>query len=301
MTIEDRKTELDLQARPPVARTATDVRKKIADARARGQTIGLVPTMGALHAGHLSLIEHARRRDAFIVVSIYVNPTQFAPHEDLSSYPRPFADDHRQCADAGVDLVFAPTDEIMYPPGDETRVQPGALAIGLCGPHRPGHFEGVCTVVARLFNLVAPDFACFGQKDAQQALIIKRMVTDLQYPIEIVECPTLREPDGLALSSRNAYLSNEERMRALCLYRALSAGRESLLKGDAAERAATIMHETIAQSSPPDAIDYLVAVEATNLQAVTEATRRVLLAGAIRIGKTRLIDNLLVDLPPLRT
>lgn len=301
MKITPQTTELDLQARPPVARTAAEVRKKVAEARARGQTIGFVPTMGALHAGHLSLIEHAKRRDAFVVVSIYVNPTQFAPQEDLSSYPRPFADDHRKCADAAVDLVFAPTDETMYPPGDETRVQPGALATGLCGPHRPGHFEGVCTVVARLFNLVAPDFACFGQKDAQQALIIQRMVTDLQYPIEIVICPTLREPDGLALSSRNTYLSTDERTQALCLYNALTSGRETLLKGGAAEHATTVMTDAIATSLTADAIDYLVAVDATNLQAVTATTRRVLLVGAIRIGKTRLIDNLLVDLPPQGT
>jgi len=301
MKITKQTTKLDLQARPPVARTAAEVRKKIAEAHARGQTIGFVPTMGALHAGHLSLIEHARRRDAFIVVSIYVNPTQFAPHEDLSSYPRPFAEDHRKCADASVDLVFAPDTDTMYPLGDETRVQPGALAAGLCGPHRPGHFEGVCTVVARLFNLVAPDFACFGQKDAQQALIIQRMVTDLQYPIEIVVCPTLREPDGLALSSRNTYLNTDERAQALCLYNALSLGRATLLQGGAAAHAAAMMTDAIATSLTADAIDYLVAVDATNLQAVTATTRRVLLAGAIRIGKTRLIDNLVVDLPPQGT
>ena len=293
--------ELDLQARPPVARTVDEVRKKIAAARSRGQTIGFVPTMGALHAGHLSLVEHAKRRAAFVVVSVYVNPTQFAPHEDLSSYPRPFAEDHANCAAAGVDLVFAPDDHTMYPPGDQTRIQPGALAEGLCGPHRPGHFEGVCTVVARLFNLVAPDFACFGQKDAQQALITKRMVDDLQFPIEIVVCPILREPDGLALSSRNVYLSADERRETLCLYQSLTAGRDAILTGTRLNDIPALMQTGITKHLSPEAVDYLVAVDAADLQPPTNGTTRILLAGAIRLGKTRLIDNLIVDLSPQRS
>ncbi|MCB9852007.1 MAG: pantoate--beta-alanine ligase [Phycisphaerales bacterium] len=285
--------------RPPVADSVVNVREYVRRARQAGRKISIVPTMGALHAGHLSLIEAARRDNAFTIVTIYVNPTQFAPGEDLDAYPRTFDADRAACRDAGVDLIFAPTDAVMYPAGDQTRVHAGPLADTLCGRHRPGHFDGVCTVVAKLFGIVQPDVAVFGQKDAQQALIIRRMTRDLFLPIEIVVCPIVREPDGLALSSRNAYLSPPERKQALCLSRALNAGRTSLLAGEARDTIVARMHDVVAaelgENSAKEATDYLVAVDAETLEPATDASPAVLLAGAVRIGRTRLIDNLLVD------
>lgn len=257
--------------------------------------------MGALHAGHVSLIDAARRRGAYTVVSIYINPTQFGPNEDLAAYPRTFDTDRAACQKAGADLIFAPTDAIMYPPGDQTRVHAGPLAETMCGRHRPGHFDGVCTVVAKLFGIVQPDFAVFGQKDAQQALIIRRMTRDLFLPVDIVVCPIVREPDGLALSSRNAYLSASERQQALCLNRALNAGRAALLNGELRDTIVAKMHavvaDTLGKTVADDTVDYLVAVDAETLEPMTEGTRQILLAGAVRIGRTRLIDNLLVDRP----
>lgn len=291
----------DLTSTPPVAKTVSEVRKKVASARKAGRLIGFVPTMGALHAGHLSLLEASVRRELFTVASIYVNPTQFAPHEDLNRYPRPFAADHEKCGNAGVELVFAPDDETMYPPNDETRVRPGKLAEGLCGPFRPGHFEGVCTVVARLFNIVQPDVAFFGQKDAQQARIIKRMAADLHFPIEIAVCPLMREPDGLAMSSRNAYLSEKERHDALCLFSALSAGWDALVSGTSVVDVEPIMRQEILRTISSDQIEYLCAVDHETLSLPTAETRQILLAGAIRIGATRLIDNIVVDRPSDRT
>lgn len=284
---------------PPVADTVGKVREHVARARADGREVGFVPTMGALHAGHLSLIEAAKRRGAYTVVSIYVNPTQFGPGEDLDAYPRTFAADRAACRKAGVDLIFAPTDATMYPPGDQTRVHAGPLAETMCGRDRPGHFDGVCTIVAKLFGIVRPDFAVFGQKDAQQALIIRRMTRDLFLPVEIVVCPIVREPDGLALSSRNAYLSPNERKQALCLSQALRAGRDLLLGGASRDTIVAKMHEVVAaelgQSAANDATDYLVAMNAETLEPMDRSSPKVLLAGAVRIGRTRLIDNLLVD------
>lgn len=285
--------------RPPVASTVADVREKVSLARSAGQIVGFVPTMGALHAGHLSLIEAARTRNAFTVVSIYVNPTQFGPGEDLDAYPRTFDADRTACREAGADLIFAPTDAVIYPKGDQTRIQAGPLADTMCGRHRPGHFDGVCTVVAKLFGIVQPDLAVFGQKDAQQALIIRRMTRDLFMPVEIVVCPIVREPDGLALSSRNAYLSTTERIQALCLNRALHAGRESLLAGESRDTIVAKMHNVVAaelgDAAARDAVDYLVAVDAETLAPMDDASNTILIAGAVRIGRTRLIDNLLVD------
>ncbi|MCA9255336.1 MAG: pantoate--beta-alanine ligase [Phycisphaerales bacterium] len=276
-----------------------DVRKHVSAARAAGRVIGFVPTMGALHAGHISLIHAARKRKAFTVVSIYVNPTQFGPNEDLTAYPRTFETDRAACRDAGVDLIFAPSDPVMYPPGDQTRVSAGPLADTMCGRHRPGHFDGVCTIVAKLFGVVQPDFAVFGQKDAQQALIIRRMTRDLFLPIEIDVRPIVREPDGLALSSRNAYLSTAERRQALCLNRSLHAGRASLLAGAPRDTIVATMRDVVVaelgENMADEAIDYLVAVDAETLEAMTDSTHQLLLAGAVRIGRTRLIDNLLVD------
>ncbi len=286
----------------PVVRTIAEVRKRVSAARQAGRQVGFVPTMGALHAGHLSLIEAAQKDHAFIVVSIYVNPTQFGPGEDFSAYPRTLDADRSACARAGADLVYAPLDEEIYPAGEETRVVPGPLADRMCGPARPGHFEGVCTVVAKLFNIVQPDFACFGQKDAQQAVIIRRMAADLCMPVRIVVCPIVREPDGLAMSSRNAYLSPTERQQALCLSRALSLGRDLLLAGrrdtDAMVAAMTTeIHRIVESQGGSATIDYVVICDADTLETPVRPSGRTLLAAAVRIGKTRLIDNVVVELP----
>ncbi|GJQ25231.1 MAG: pantothenate synthetase [Phycisphaerae bacterium] len=258
-----------------------------------------MPTMGALHAGHVSLIDRCRADGCFTVVSIFVNPTQFGPNEDLSRYPRTYEADRAACERAGVDVLFAPTTDEMYPAGEQTRVRPGKLADALCGPFRPGHFEGVCTVVAKLLNIVQPDFAYFGQKDAQQALIIRRLVIDLAMPVRIVTCPIVRDADGLALSSRNAMLSPAERGQALALYRALCAGRDALLRGEASiGRIIAAMRNTVVQSAGSVVIDYLSLVDPETLEPITLPCRRVLIAGAIRLGGVRLIDNLTVEIPP---
>jgi pantoate--beta-alanine ligase len=261
--------------------------------------------MGALHAGHTSLMRAAARDGHFVVASIYVNPTQFSPGEDLSRYPRTPDADCAACAEAGVHLIFSPDDREMYPPGEQTRVIAGALARTMCGPHRPGHFDGVCTVVAKLFNVVQPDVAYFGQKDAQQALIIRRMVIDLCMPVRIEVLPIVREADGLAMSSRNAYLSTEERARAVCLIRALEHGRDLVASGQRSrEHVEREMREKIVQIAGPCGtgfqavtIDYVVAVDAESLESAESLGGRILLAGAVRIGRTRLIDNIVVDVP----
>lgn len=282
-----------------IVESIASVRQALAAARAGGRTIGFVPTMGALHAGHASLIDRCRADGCFTVVSIFVNPTQFGPNEDLSRYPRTFEADCAACERAGVEIVFAPTTEEMYPAGEQTRVRPGKLADALCGPFRPGHFEGVCTIVAKLFNIVQPDVAYFGQKDAQQALIIRRMVIDLALPVRIVTCPVVRDADGLALSSRNAMLSPAERGQALALYRALCTGRDALLRGEASVgRIIAAMRNTVVQSAGSVVIDYLSLVDPETLEAITLPCRRVLIAGAIRVSGVRLIDNLTVEIPP---
>ncbi len=278
----------------------SDVREAVRRARSDGRTIGLVPTMGALHAGHVSLIEAARNDGNYVVVSVYVNPTQFGPGEDFTAYPRTLAADAEACLRAGAQLVFAPNDAEMYPPSEQTRIQPGKLAQTMCGIARPGHFEGVCTVVAKLLNIALPDAAYFGQKDAQQALIIRRMVEDLRFPVRVVVCPIVRDPDGLAMSSRNAYLTTEERGRALCLYRGLSLGRDRLLAGATDARAVRLEIEQEVKrvggaGGGAFSLDYVVVVDADTLEPVERPTGRLLLAGAVRIGKTRLIDNMIVE------
>jgi len=273
------------------------LREAVSKARAAGRRIGFVPTMGALHAGHRALIDATTRAGDFTVVSIYVNPTQFAAGEDFERYPRPVEADRSLCRDARVELLFEPVHEVIYPPGPPIRVLPGPLADHLCGPFRPGHFEGVCTVVAKLFNLVQPDFAYFGQKDAQQSVIIRRMVEDLRMPIRIEVCPTIRESDGLAMSSRNAYLSPEERQRALCLYAALGTGRERLVAGETSCGRIIAAMAAIVDKVGGVRVDYLSIVDPETLEDLSEPRPRMLVAGAIRLGKTRLIDNLLVELP----
>lgn len=282
---------------PRLVTTIDDTRAVIALVRQEGKTIGFVPTMGALHAGHISLIDIAKQSGAYVVVSVYVNPTQFDSRSDLEHYPRILEADLEACAKAGVGLVFAPETEAMYPPGDQTRVIPGPLADGMCGSSRPGHFDGVCTVVAKLFNIVRPDTAYFGQKDAQQAAIIRRMTRDLCMPVRIEICPLIREEDGLALSSRNVRLLGEDRRRALCLYQALCTGRDLLLGGDMLPDAAVARMREVVSESDSVVIDYLTIVDPDTLEPISVPRGRVMLAGAVRIGDVRLIDNLLVDLP----
>lgn len=292
----------DQRGAPVVVDSVSAIRQAVGEARRSGRAIALVPTMGALHAGHTSLIEAASRTGAFTIISIYVNPTQFGPHEDLDSYPRTLEQDRAACEAAGGELIFAPTSAEMYPHGEQTRVIPGRLAETMCGKFRPGHFEGVCTVVAKLFNIVQPDVAYFGQKDAQQVLIIRRMVQDLCMNVRIETCPIVREPDGLAVSSRNVYLDKEDRVRGLCLYQALCAGRDALLPGEASiDRVVDIMRRTVLGTGPTPResvkIDYLTVVDAESLEVLSSPHGRILLAGAVHIGRTRLIDNLVVDLP----
>ncbi|MCZ6815570.1 MAG: pantoate--beta-alanine ligase [Planctomycetota bacterium] len=271
------------------------LRSAVADARSANRTIGFIPTMGALHAGHLSLIEAARRNGDFTIVSIFVNPTQFGPGDDFDRYPRTLDADRAICDAAAAQVLFVPQHEDVYPKGDQTRVRPGPLADGLCGPFRPGHFEGVCTVVAKLFGLVQPDVAYFGQKDAQQVAIIRRMVLDLRMPLRIEACPIVREPDGLALSSRNAYLEPDQRRRSLCLYQALTTGRDMLRAGESVNDAVAAMRERLERTSGVS-VDYVSVVDPDSLDPVTDTKSRLMVAGAIRIGSCRLIDNVLMDL-----
>ncbi len=258
------------------------------------EPVGLVPTMGYLHEGHLSLVRRAKEECASVVVSIFVNPTQFGPSEDLAAYPRDMERDLRLLEPLGVDLVWAPTPEIMYPSGYQTWVQVEALAEPLEGSMRPGHFRGVTTVVAKLFNGVLPTRAYFGQKDAQQAAVIRRMTRDLNFPVEIIVCPTVREPDGLAMSSRNAYLNPQERQAATVLYRALSVAREAYEAGERnAERLCALMRETLA-TEPLARVQYVSCADYDTLEELDTVSGKALLSMAVFVGKTRLIDNLVL-------
>jgi pantoate--beta-alanine ligase len=270
----------------------------IKEARAARASLGstcLVPTMGALHQGHLSLIEAAKRAAPRVVVSIFVNPTQFGPREDFSKYPRPIEKDLQLCHEASVDLVFNPPPEEIYPPNSpEIAIDLPAFTATLEGAKRPGHFKGVCQVVAKLFNILTPDFACFGQKDYQQLRILQAMTQALDFPIEIIACPTLREPDGLAMSSRNVYLSKEERQRALAISKALKAAEEQVGQGyRSTARLITTMQKMLLDQHL--LVDYVAAVDATTLKAVQEVAGPTLLAIAAHVGGTRLIDNTVVE------
>ncbi len=257
--------------------------------------LGLVPTMGYLHEGHLALVRRARQECASVAASIFVNPTQFAPTEDLSKYPRDLERDLRLLSETGVDLVWTPTPEVMYPPEFQTWVQVESLSLPLEGAVRPGHFRGVTTVVAKLFNAVQPQRAYFGQKDAQQAAVIQRMASDLNFPIEIIICPTVREPNGLAMSSRNSYLSPQERQSAAVLYRALSAARDAHQHGErSAGRLRTIVSEAIA-AEPLARLQYISCADFFTLQEVEVVEHKTLLSLAVFFGKTRLIDNFILD------
>jgi pantoate--beta-alanine ligase len=274
-------------------RTVEELRAQLRPARRDGRTIGLVPTMGAFHAGHVSLMERARATTDVVVVSLFVNPTQFAPTEDLSAYPRDEARDAELAAAAGVDVLFAPPVEEVYPDGFQTTVTAGALAQPLEGAQRPGHFNGVATVVVKLLNMVGPDVAFFGQKDAQQALIVRRVVRDLDIPVRIEVCPTVREPDGLAMSSRNAYLGPTERERAVALRRALDAAETAVAAG---ERDAGAVATAAERAMEPYGVEpeYLALVAADSLQPVDRLDGEILVALAARVGPARLIDNTLI-------
>ena len=274
-----------------VLRTAASLRNWLAATTGK---IVLVPTMGALHRGHGALITRARKlagKDGRVIVTIFVNPTQFGPKEDLSRYPRPFAADAEMCRTLGADAIFHPTPEVIYPTGSSTTVEEHTVARGLCGASRPGHFRGVCTVVLKLFNLCRPDLAVFGLKDYQQCHVIARMVRDLHIPVRLIFAPTVREPSGLALSSRNIYLSAEERTEATALRRGLLAARTAFGKGErSAHKLRAIVAKTIA-AAPLARIDYIAAVDATSLEPVVKMKPGDTIALAVFFGTTRLIDN----------
>lgn len=272
-----------------------ELREWIASTKKQGRKIALVPTMGYLHKGHLTLIEHARKTGAFVVVSIFVNPLQFGPNEDLSCYPKDIERDARLLEEAGVDVLFNPPVEEMYPRPMVTYVEISELDKVLCGATRPGHFRGVLTVVSKLFHIVAPDMAFFGQKDYQQYMIIKRMVSDLNLPIKIHPVPIVREEDGLAMSSRNVLLNTEERQEALILSQSLNEAEEYL---NAGQRSARELERQIREKIHRESqgvIDYVEVRDAGDLSEVTEIKRTVLLALAVRFGTIRLIDNKVVE------
>ncbi|HTK77516.1 MAG TPA: pantoate--beta-alanine ligase [Gemmataceae bacterium] len=280
-----------------VVHTIADTRPAVAAARAAGQTIGLVPTMGALHEGHASLIRVAKHRCPFVVVSIFVNPAQFGPQEDLSRYPRTLSEDLALCEREGATLIFAPEPSEIYPEGFRTYVEVHELQDVLEGASRPGHFRGVATVVLKLFNILQPDRAYFGQKDAQQARIIRQMVRDLDVPVRVIVAPTVREPDGLALSSRNRYLEPVQRQEAVALSQALAAVQRRVAAG---ERDAVALRRVLADriaAAPGAVLDYAEIVDADNLRPIERLERPALAVLAVRFGATRLIDNLPLSAP----
>jgi len=279
----------------------SELRTHLDGIRRAGKRIGLVPTMGAIHEGHRSLMRAARADCNEVVVTIFVNPTQFGPGEDFEKYPRPLDADLEACRQENVDTVFVPEVSEVYPTGDVTTVSVARLTDVLCGPIRPGHFVGVTTVVARLFNMVGPDAAYFGQKDAQQSVVIQRMVRDLHWPIRIVVCPTVREPDGLAISSRNAYLTPEQRQQACCLYAALTWVRQQIEAGQRDVKQLQAGMRKSIESAGPCSIDYIEIVDADELTPKVTAKGRCLIALAVRIGPARLIDNLVVDAGEIRS
>lgn len=274
-----------------VVRDSAEMQATSLSLRRAGKRLALVPTMGYLHEGHASLVRAAAARAETVIVSVFVNPIQFGPNEDFDRYPRDFARDEKICRESGAHLIFAPPVETMYANDASVRVTEASLSRFLCGASRPGHFEGVCTVVAKLFHLTLPDVAVFGAKDAQQVRIIRRMVRDLDFPVEIIEAPTVREPDGLAMSSRNALLTPAERSQALCLRRALLRAEQMHAGGERdADAILREMKKVIAQA--PDArLDYAQIVDDESLQPVIEIERRALAAVAVYFSKTRLIDN----------
>jgi len=279
-----------------IVRTIKDMQALSRKLRAGDKTIGIVPTMGALHEGHLSLISRSKNENDITVVTIFVNPVQFGPSEDFRNYPRDIEGDLSKLSALGPDIVFLPDDKEMYPGGFTAAVNIGSIGEVLCGASRPGHFNGVATIVVKLFNIVMPDNGYFGQKDFQQTVIIKKIVTDLDYNVNIIVCPTVREHDGLAMSSRNTYLDHEERKAALIIYKGLKLGEELILSNSEAD--VSDIKEQIRKyiiSEPLANIDYIEIVGVTLLEKVVKINLPVAICVAVKIGKTRLIDNIIVD------
>lgn len=279
-----------------VVHTIKEVRETVKEWRKEGLSVGFVPTMGFLHEGHKSLIDKAVEQNDRVVVSVFVNPMQFGPTEDLAKYPRDLAADTRLCEAAGANLIFNPEPEEMYDEGFCSFVDMNGPTAELCGKSRPTHFRGVCTVVNKLFNIVQPDRAYFGQKDAQQLSVISRMVKDLNIPIEIVPCPIVREADGLAKSSRNTYLNPQERQAALVLSRAIKVGQERVEAGERDTHKVVDAMKAFIETEPMARIDYVEAVELNSVQKIDKVQGEVLFAMAVYIGKTRLIDNFIVNI-----
>ena len=284
--------------KPLVLKTKKALRTFVEAQQKARRTIALVPTMGALHEGHASLLREARKRADIVVASVFVNPTQFGPNEDFAKYPRTFESDLAVCQKEKVDAVFAPQPKEMYFDDRSAWVNEEALSRFLCGARRIGHFKGVCTVVSKLFNLVQPQYACFGKKDAQQLLILERMVRDLDFPIKIVECPLIREKSGLALSSRNKYLSSEEKQEALVLSKSLKAAKEAVAKGKSAAETKKLIAKIIA-TSPLAKVDYISVCDRGTLEEVKtfKKGQKILVALAVYFGTTRLIDNVWLTTP----
>ena len=279
-----------------IVTTVKEVRDRVKAWKKEGKQVGLVPTMGYLHEGHKSLIDKAVAENDAVVVSVFVNPMQFGPTEDLASYPRDLEADAKLCEAAGASLIFHPEPEEMYKDGFCSFVDMNGLTNALCGLSRPVHFRGVCTVVGKLFNIVHPDRAYFGQKDAQQLAVVRRMVRDLNFDLEIVGCPIIREEDGLAKSSRNTYLSEEERKAAVILHKGLVKGEEMVSAGEKDVKKVLDAITEIIESEPLARIDYVEAVDFDNIETIDTIEGSVLVAVAVYIGKTRLIDNFIVGL-----
>jgi pantoate--beta-alanine ligase len=278
-----------------ICATIPEARAACRDARASRKRLGVVPTMGALHEGHLSLVRAAKAQCDAVAVSIFVNPTQFGPTEDLSKYPRQFDHDCRLLEKEGIEILFAPSVEEIYPDGAVTWVWVEGLSEKLDGHSRPGHFRGVTTIVAKLFHILEPDAAFFGQKDAAQLAVIRRMVQDLNFPVEIVACPIVREPDGLAMSSRNAYLNREERGRALALQRSLLQAQQEFQAGERIAAKLIFAAKEVFAREPQVALDYFEIVDPDTLDPVERISRKTLVAVAAHVGSTRLIDNTVLD------
>lgn len=279
-----------------IINTPEDIKKRCSELKKQGKTLALVPTMGFLHEGHLSLIRKAKELADVVVVSRFVNPTQFAPNEDLDAYPNDPEHDHKVTAEAGTDILFEPLASSMYHEDHAAWVEVPALAKGLCGVTRPTHFRGVCTVVTKLFNLIQPDYACFGEKDYQQLTIIRRMVRDLNMPVQIVGCPLVREEDGLAMSSRNAYLTKEERALAPNIRKGLLLLREKAAQGEhSAQKLYECFAEHIGKTIPSARIDYVSMVDKDSLEPLETLKDKAVVAVAVYLGKARLLDNILIS------
>jgi pantoate--beta-alanine ligase len=278
-----------------IVKKISEVRKKVKEAKKQGFSVGFVPTMGYLHDGHLSLIKKAKEENDFVVVSIFVNPIQFGPNEDLDKYPRDIIRDTEVAEKGGCDLIFNPEVDEIFPEPLKTSVEVTGLTEPLCGRSRPGHFKGVTTIVSKLFNIVAPDKAYFGQKDAQQAAVLIKMTKDLNFDIEITVCPIVREVDGLAMSSRNVYLNSEERKNALSLIKSLEMAEEIIEAGEREVDQVTDIMKKMIESHPGCQVDYIEILDFENMEEIKEIKGKVLIALAVRLGKTRLIDNKILE------